>query len=216
MSTDGLEVTFGQVLVFALVIGVTAWISFLIYRAMDHPRLVLHETPEGLRADPVDVVKYVFSMPILIVLWWCFFFLVFLFGENQINAVQLFVFPSALILSIRALAFISPVTARELGKVLPVALVAFLILDGNLRSEAELTEMIDNASEVDTDYLVIAMVLFADYVFTAIWYWGWIRWGQPRWVAWQQERKARSVEEVAHDDGGVAVLADTDGADGGT
>jgi len=216
VSTDGLEVNFGQVLFFALLIGITAWISFLIYRAMDHPRLVLHETPEGLRADPVDVVKYVLSMPILIALWWCFFFAVFLFGENHINVIQLFVFPSALILSIRALAFISPVTARELGKVLPVALVAFLILDGDLRSEAELTKMIDNASQVDSDYLVIPMVLFADYVFTVIWYWGWIRWGQPQWVAWQQERKAWSVEKVTHDDGGVAVLTDTDGADGRT
>ena len=206
-----MEVTLGQVLFWSLLIGVAAWISFLVYRAMDHPRLVLHETPRGLRASPRDVIQYVVSMPFLVAMWWVFFFLVFLVNENHINGAQLFIFPSALIISIRALAFISPHTAHELGKVLPVALVAFVILDGRFRSEAEFEEIVDQAVQVDTDFLVIPTVLFVDYLFTAIWYWGWIRWGQPRW----QARKARrSGEHVAHDDRGVAVLADADGADG--
>ena len=212
MDTEGLQVTFGQVITWSLIIGIAAWVSFLIYRAMDHPRLVLHPTPEGPRAAPRDVIQYAISMPILVVLWWAFFFAVFLINENHINAAQLFIFPSALIISIRALAFISPVTARELGKVLPVALVAFVILDGSIRSEAEIDEMLDQIDLIDTDFLVIPVVLFADYVFTATWYWGWIRWGQPRWLA----RKMRSAEQVAHDDGGVAVLPDTDSADGRT
>ena len=216
MSTDGFEVTFGQVLFFSLLIGVAAWISFMVYRAMDHPRLVLQQTPEGPRADVRDVLQYVISMPLLVVLWWCFFFVVFFINENHINVVQLFVFPSALIVAIRALAFLSPVTARELGKVLPVALVAFVILDGSIRSEAELEEILEQLDWVDTDLLVVPMVLFIDYVFTAIWYWGWIRWGQPRWQARQSERRARSAQKVAHDDGGVAILSDADGADGRT
>ena len=215
MDTEGLQVTFGQVITWSLIIGVAAWISFLVYRAMDHPRLVLHSTPEGLRAAPRDVIQYAISMPILVFLWWSFFFAVFLINENHINVAQLFIFPSALIISIRALAFLSPVTARELGKVLPVALVAFVILDGSIRTEAELEEMLEQIDLIDTDLLVIPMVLFADYVFTAIWYWGWIRWGQPRWGEWQARRK-RSDEQVAHDDRGLAILPDADGADGRT
>ena len=83
-----------------------------------------------------------------------------------------------------------------------VALVAFVILDGRFRSEAEFEEIVDQAVQVDTDFLVIPTVLFVDYLFTAIWYWGWIRWGQPRW----QARKARrSGEHVAHDDRGVWI-----------
>ena len=192
VATDGFEITFGQVLLFALLIGIAAWVSFLVYRAMDHPRLVLTATPDGPRADVRNVVQYVISMPFLIILWWSFFFAVFLLNENHINAAQLFIFPSALIISIRALAFLSPVTARELGKVLPVALVAFVILDGAIRSRAEIDEMLEQIDTIDTDFLVIPMVLFADYVFTAIWYWGWIRWGQPRWNARKALRQAPS------------------------
>ena len=216
MSTDGFEITFGQVLFFSVLIGVAAWISFLVYRAMDHPRLVLTQTPEGPRATIRNVIQYVVSMPFLVILWWAFFFTVFLINENHINVAQLFIFPSALIISIRALAFLSPVTARELGKVLPVALVAFVILDGAIRSETELEEMWEQIENVDTDFFVIPMVLFADYVFTAIWYWGWIRWGQPRWNARKALRQASSGQQVAHDDGGVAVLPDADRADGRT
>lgn len=212
MITDGFEVTIGQVIWWSFFIGAAAWLSFLVYRAMDHPRLVLTQTPDGPRALLPDVAKYAVSMPFLIVLWWAFFFIVFLINDNHINAVQLFVFPSALIVSIRALAFLSPVTARELGKVLPVALVAFVILDGSLRNPAEVEEMLEQAFEIDTDDLVIVFVLFVDYLFTAIWYWGWIRWGQPLLA----KRKAASAHKVADDDGGVAVLTDADRADGGT
>ena len=89
------------------------------------------------------------------------------------------------------------------------ALVAFVILDGSWRGPEEFGQMFDEAAEVEADWLVVFLVLFADYFFTAIWYWGWIRWGQPRW----RVRKA-SRKHVAHDDGGVAILADADGADG--
>ena len=212
MITDGIQITIGQVIWWSFFIGAAAWLSFLVYRAMDHPRLVLTQTPAGPRALLPDVAKYAISMPFLILLWWAFFFVVFLINDNHINVVQLFVFPSALIVSIRALAFLSPVTARELGKVLPVALVAFVILDGSLRNPVEIDEMLEQAVEIDTDDLTIVFVLFVDYLFTAIWYWGWIRWGQPRLAEW----KAGSGEQVADDDGGVAILADTDGADGRT
>ena len=211
MWTDGTEVTLDQVVYWTVLLAVAAWLSFLVYRAMDRPRLVLHETPEGPRASRRDTIQYIVSMPVLITLWWIFFFVVFLVSDNHVNVAQLFIFPSALILAIRALAFLSPPTAHELGKVLPVALVAFVILDGSWRGPDEFAEMFGEATEVETDWLVLVFVLFADYLFTAIWYWGWIRWGQPHW----QARKARrSGEHVAHDDRGVAVLADADGADG--
>ncbi len=232
MSTDGFEVTIGQVLWWSVFIGAAAWIAFLVYRSMDHPRLVLTPTPEGLRATPRNVIQYAVSMPFLIALWWGFFFLVFLINENHVNLVQLFVFPSALVVSIRALAFISPVTARELGKVLPVALVAFVILDGKVRDLEEIGEILDESDLIQSDAWVIPFVLFCDYAFTAIWYWGWIRWLQPRLAARKVSAEASdgasgsdtaagaesgdgsaSAEEVAHDDGGVAVLPDADGAD---
>lgn len=191
MITDGTEVTIGQVVYWTVLIAVAAWVSFLVYRAMDRPRLVLHQTPEGPRASLRDTIQYVASMPFLIVAWWTFFFIVFLVSDNHVNVAQLYIFPTALILAIRALAFLSPHTAHELGKVLPVALVAFVILDGSWRGPDEFVAMFEEAAEVETDWFVVVFVLFADYLFTAIWYWGWIRWGQPRWVARTAARTAR-------------------------
>ena len=211
MDTSGYAATLWQVVTVAILIGVAAWLAFLVYRAMDHPRLALTPTAEGPRARPEDVAKYVASMPFLILLWWTFFFAVFLLNENHLNIVQLVVFPSALVLSIRALAFLSRPTAYELGKVMPVALVAFVILDGAMRSPDEIEEILIELDVVEVDIWIFVALIIADFVFTAAWYWGWIRWGQPRWAAF---RTARSGEHVAHDDGGVAVLADADRADG--
>lgn len=207
-----IEVTIGEIVGWSLLIGVTAWVAFMIYRAMDHPRLVLTATPDGLRAMPRDVVQYAVSMPILIALWWMFFWLVFLLSENHLGLLQLFVFPSALIVSIRAFAFLSPVTARELGKIIPVALVAFIILEGKIRSLQEIEEFIQELDLLNIDFWAILFVLMVDYLFTLIWYWGWIRWAGP---LWQRRVQARSVQEVAHHDGGVSVLPDADGADRG-
>ena len=219
LSTDELQVTIWQVLSFSIFIGLAAWLSFMVYRAMDHPRLALTQTPQGPRADGLDVAKYALSMPFLIALWWGFFFGVFLINESHINIVQLFVYPSALVVSIRALAFLSPVTARELGKVLPVALVAFVILDGNIRDFQEIEEFLEQSDLISADFWVVPFVLFIDYVFTTIWYWGWVRYLEPRLAertaAAKEEPAVSSADEVAHDDGGVAVLPDPDGTDRG-
>jgi hypothetical protein len=191
---------------------VAAVVAYWVYRSMDRPRLVLTPTPEGVRATRRHVITYVLTTPILIVLWWTFFFIVLLVNANEINAAQLVIFPIALIIAIRTLAFLAPRAAHELAKVVPVALVAFVILDGNIRPPEEIGEMLDAVAEINLTGPALLLLFAYDYLLTAIWYWGWIRWGQPRWEA---RRAARSGEHVAHDDGGVAVLADADRTDRG-
>jgi hypothetical protein len=204
------EITPLDVLFWAALIGVAAWIAYLVYRSMDHPRLVLTPTPDGPRARRRDVFLYVVTIPLLTLAWWVFFFAVLLINANEINAAQVVIFPIALVIAIRTLAFVAPHAAHELAKVIPIALVAFVILDGNIRPVDDLGEMVDSLDALDvTDGALLLLFLF-DYVLTAIWYWGWIRWGQPLWAA----RKAqRSGKHVADDNGRVAVLPDADGAD---
>lgn len=211
-TADLTEVTIGQIIWWSVFISLAAWLAFLVYRAMDHPRLVLTATPAGPRATSRDTWLYIVSMPFLVSLWWIFFFAVFLINENNLNPVQLLVFPSALVVSIRALAFLSPHTAHELAKVIPIALVAFVILDGSIRDATEFEEVLDHVFELEVSPAVILFVLLIDYALTAIWYWGWIRWGRERWTTW---RSKRSVQQIPHDDGRVAVLPHADGADGG-
>ena len=199
-----------MIVIWSALIGVAAFLAYWVYRSMDRPRLVLTPTPQGPRATRRHVILYVITTPLLIVSWWIFFFVVLLINANEINAAQLVIFPIALIIAIRTLAFIAPHAAHELAKVVPVALVAFVILDGNIRSEAEMDEMLGEIENIELTGPALLLLFAYDYALTTIWYWGWIRWGQPRW---QARKERRSGEHVADDDGGVAVLADADGAD---
>ena len=103
---------------------------------------------------------------------------------------------------------VAPRASHELAKVIPIALVAFVILDGSIRSPESFTEMVAAVDSLELSGPTLLLIFVYDYILTAIWYVGWIRWGQPRWQA------RVSGEHVAHDDGGVAVLPDADGADG--
>ena len=207
------EVTLPMIAVWAILIGIAAFVAYWVYRSMERPRLALTQTPDGPRATWRNVILYALTTPILIVLWWAFFFVVLLVNANNINAAQLVIFPIALIIAIRTLAFVAPRAAHELAKVVPVALVAFVILDGNIRSEDQMEEMIDGVEQITLTGPALLLLFAFDYLLTAVWYWGWIRWGQPRWRA---RRAQRSGEHIADDDGGIAVLADADGADGRT
>lgn len=188
-----------------VLITVSAVLAYVVYRAMDHPRLVLTPTPQGPRARRRDVVLYAVTIPILIWTWYTFFLLVLFFANNNLNAVQLVVLPAAIVLSTRILAFINSHAAEELAKIIPFTLIAIVILDGNIRPLDSMTQMSNSLSHVETSGPSIALLLLLDYVLTAAWYWGWIRWWQPRRALRQQ---------VTHDDGGVAILTDTNGADG--
>jgi hypothetical protein len=216
------EVTLPMIVIWSFIIGIAAVAAYLVYRSMDHPRLALTSTPEGPRARPRDVLLYAVTTPPLIMLWWLFFFLVLLLNDNEINAAQLVIFPIALIIAIRTLAFVAPGAAHELAKIIPIALIAFVILDGNIRSSEEVEELVEAVGEIHLTGAALLLLFAYDYLITAIWYWGWIRWGQPRWRARRSSKQVGSAQQVAsgqqvaHDDGGVAVLTDPDSADRST
>ena len=210
VDTIGLtEVGFTEIIQWSIFIAIAALIAYWVYRSMDHPLLALTETPAGPRPTRRALITYVLVTPLLVLAWWGFFSLVLIVNENSLNPAQIVIFPIALVIAIRTLAFVAPHAAHELAKVIPIALVAFVILDGNIRSAEEIGEVLDQIGEIDITIPALLLLFAYDYLLTAIWYWGWIRWGQPRWAARKASRK-----HVADDDGGVAVLPDADGADG--
>ena len=212
MDTIGLtEVGFTEIIQWSLIIAIAALIAYWVYRSMDHPLLALTPTPAGPRPTRRALVIYVLVTPLLVSAWWLFFILVLIANENSLNPAQIVIFPIALIIAIRTLAFVAPRAAHELAKVIPIALVAFVILDGNMRTAEEVGEVFDGIADIEITIPALLLLFAYDYLITTIWYWGWIRWGQPRWRA-RKERRSR--KHVAHDDGGVAVLPDADGADG--
>jgi hypothetical protein len=213
-TIDITEVTLGTVVTWSAIIGVAALMAYLVYRSMDHPLLRVTMTPAGPRVTRRNLISYIIFTPILISLWWLFFTIVLFANDNQLNAAQIVIFPIALILAIRTLAFVAPGAAHELAKVIPIALIAFVILDGNVRSEAETGELVNAVSAIGLSGPTLLLLFVYDFAITAIWYWGWIRWGRPLWQARKSTRAATSGEHVAHDDGGIAVLADADRTDG--
>lgn len=184
MDTTGLtEIGFSEIVQWSLLIGVAALIAYAVYRSMDHPLLALTQTPAGPRPTRRALVTYILVTPLLVTAWWSFFSLVLIVNESALNPAQVVIFPIALIIAIRTLAFIAPRAAHELAKVIPIALVAFVILDGNIRDAAEMGEIFDQIAAVHITLPALLLLFAYDYLLTAIWYWGWIRWGQPRWAA---------------------------------
>ena len=192
MDTSTLtSVTVTNVLVWAAIIGIAACIAYLVYRSIDHPRLRLTQTPLGPRVTRRDLILYIVTTPVLITLWWLFFFGVLLVNDNEINPAQLVIFPLALIIAIRTLAFVAPRASHELAKVIPIALVAFVILDGSIRSPEEFVEMVAAVDSLELSWPTLLLIFVYDYILTAIWYVGWIRWGQPRWQARTAHRSTK-------------------------
>ena len=190
VDTSGLtEIGFDVIVQWSLFIAVAALVAYWVYRSMDHPLLALTETPAGPRPTRRALVTYILVTPLLVSLWWGFFSIVLIVNENSLNPAQIVIFPIALIIAIRTLAFVAPRAAHELAKVIPIALVAFVILDGNIRNEEELVELGDKMEAIEITGPALLLLFAYDYLLTAIWYWGWIRWGQPRW----QARKARTA-----------------------
>jgi hypothetical protein len=189
-TADLTEVGLGEIAFWSIVIMVGALLAYLVYRSMDHPLLRVTQTPDGPRVTRRDLIRYVIATPVLVTAWWLFFSIVLYINENELNAAQLLIFPIALIIAIRTLAFTVPRAAHELAKVIPIALVAFVILDGSIRDWQEIDELGDQMEAIGISAAAPLFLFAYDYVLTAIWYWGWIRWGRPRWEARKAARSA--------------------------
>jgi hypothetical protein len=182
-TADLTEIGLGEIAFWSIVIITGALLAYLVYRSMDHPLLRVTQTPDGPRVTRRDLIRYVIATPILVTAWWMFFTLVLFVNENALNAAQLVIFPIALIIAIRTLAFTAPPAAHELAKVIPIALVAFVILDGSIRDWEEIDELGQQMEAIGLSGAALVFLFAYDYLLTAIWYWGWVRWGKPRWAA---------------------------------
>lgn len=180
------------VLSYTVILVVLGLLTYLMFRAMDHPRLVLVETPNGPRARRSDVVKYAISMPFLVFIWVNFLSVILMFTDNALNVVQLVAWPYAIVLAVRFLAFVVPGAAHELAKLVPLALIALLILSGAVRPVAEVIVIIDTIPTLEDNWLNLVLLSTFDYIMTAAWYFGWLRWWKPR-----RELRRRNADESA-------------------
>jgi hypothetical protein len=195
MDTEGLlNLGIGEIIVWSAVFAVLAVLAYLVYRSMEKPRLVLTPTPDGPRARRRDVILWAITTPLLVFFWWNFFFTVLWISDNDLNLTQLVLFPIAIIIAVRTLAFVVPPAAHELAKILPLTIIALIVLMGSVRDGDDMLRIAGEVNDLDLSIAAYVFLFAYEYAITAIWYWGWIRWGQPLWAA----RKARRSGAAAH------------------
>jgi len=173
---------FEDVLSTALTLAVMTVLAVLCYRAMERPRLVLTPTPLGPRAMPADVIKYAISIPFLTGLWIGYFLVILAIARNNLDASGVLVTAAGVVIGTRILAHVWSDAAREIGKVVPLAIVTLVLIAGNMRDENTFETLVTDLEKMDFSGVTYLLFFTFDYVITAIWYWGWIRWMQP-WAA---------------------------------
>ncbi len=191
VDTEGLlSLGIGELIIWSAIFALLAVLAYLVYRSIEKPRLVLTATPDGLRARRRDVILWIITTPLLIVFWWNFFFTVLWVADNELNLTQLVLFPIAIILAVRTLAFVVPPAAHELAKILPLTIIALILLMGSVRDTGDMLRISEEVLTLDVSVAAYIFLFAYEYAITAIWYWGWIRWGRPRWEARKAARSA--------------------------
>jgi hypothetical protein len=174
------EVGATEILEWLIILVVATSIAYVIYRAMERPRLRVVETPQGQRATLRDTVQYAVSIPILVLLWIAFFTVILSIADNGLDAFNLAVLPAAIVMATRLLAHVNPKIAHELGKAVPLTLITLILIAGGVREENALLDIIEELAEMGMSGPALVLVFVFDYVITALWYWIYVRWWKPR------------------------------------
>lgn len=172
-------VSVDDIVVTAVALAVLTLLAVLVYRAMERPRLLLTQTPEGPRALRRDVLQYAISIPALTSLWVGYFIVILAIARNNLSAFDVLVTAAAVVVGTRILAHVWSDAAREIGKAVPLTIVTLVLIAGNMRDDAALEILIEDLNALDFSWPAYLMVFTLDYIITAAWYWGWIRWGRP-------------------------------------
>lgn len=175
-----LEIGLGEIIQWTLIIVIAAFVSYVVYRAMERPRLRLVDTPNGLRTTPRDIALYAITIPFLVVGWVVFFWVILLLVDNQLGALDLIVLPAAIVIAARVLAHLNQHIAHEVAKAVPLTIITLIILGGQIRDDASFTRILEEAEPITVTWPALLFVLLIDYALTAAWYWGYIRWWHPR------------------------------------
>ncbi|MDA9913186.1 hypothetical protein N9D66_01885, partial [Candidatus Nanopelagicales bacterium] len=168
--TDG-AVDLAEILATAGFIAVLTLLSVVVYRAMERPRLVLTQTSDGPRAQRSDIVKYVLSIPILVLSWVSFFGIIIFVAPVQSSARTQLLMPIAIVIAIRLLAHVNLSGAYHLSSVLPMVILASLVLGEGLPDETELQRLFDESQGLEVTLPAVLSVYVLEFLFTFAWYW---------------------------------------------
>lgn len=162
-------------LVIAMLAAVTS------YRGMQRPRLVLTETDPGVfRAARADVVRYLVAIPFLLIGWNFVLIIVLIIAANDLTGDRIVVVAAAIVLAARVFAHLSPERSHELAKTVPLTLVTLVLISGGIRDATSLENIADEFARTSYTPQALLLLLAAELVVTALWYWVGVRWWWPR------------------------------------
>ncbi len=174
-SAPGIKIGTGTILLMSLGIVCATLLAVVIWRAMQRPRLKLTFDEEKQRWTTTrrDLLQYVISIPLLILLWSNYFFVILWLAPNKLTAGGLLVVSSGIVISIRFLAHVWREAAHNLAKIVPLTLVTAILLNLAVRPAEDLLKVIDDRQDLSLPATLT--MLFIDYVFTAIWFYVGVR-----------------------------------------
>jgi hypothetical protein len=162
-----------------LVIAMLAAVSS--YRGMQRPRLVLTETEPGVfRAAADDVGRYLVAIPFLLVAWNFVLITVLIIAANELTGDRIIVVAAAIVLAARIFAHLSPERSHELAKTVPLTLVTLVLISGGIRDDTSLENIAEEFGRTSYTPQALLLLLAAELVVTALWYWVGVRWWWPR------------------------------------
>jgi hypothetical protein len=181
-TRNDLFVHAGDVLELVAVLVVAMVAIVLAYRAMQRPRLVLHETAPGrYRARRRDFWQYVVSAPFLMMLWMGALEVILLFTNNALTATEIGVVAVAIVVAVRLFAHVSHEHAHELAKSIPLTIVTLLIVTSNgWRSGAEFDRTLQDWVRTSTTGATDLVLVGSEFAIAALWYWVGVRWWYVR------------------------------------
>ena len=108
-GVSSLSVTAPDVIALSLTIIIAMFVAVVGYRAIQRPRIVLTETPDGQwRASRRDVIQYLISIPFLLTAWNLFLLMILLSGNNWLSARESLIVADSVIIAARILAHHRP------------------------------------------------------------------------------------------------------------
>lgn len=172
MSTLGAAVGALDILAQAGLIVVAMWIAVMVYRSIQKPRIRLTEVEPGVwRAHRRDVVQYLLSIPFLLMLWSGSLVLILVVGTNSLTGREIEAVASAVVIAARFFAHLSPERSHELAKTVPLTLVTLVLISGSMRDLGSMQALFDDFSRTELSWSATGLVLGAELLFTATWYW---------------------------------------------
>jgi hypothetical protein len=170
-----------DILDYVVLIVLAMWIAVIVYRSIQRPRIVLTEVADGeWRARRRDVVQYLISIPFLLLLWTASLVFILVVGTNNLSGFEIQAVASAVVIAARLFAHVSPERSHELSKTVPLTLVTLVLISGSVRDFETMGAVLDEFARTELTWPATFTVLWAELLFTALWYWVGVRWLWPK------------------------------------